>query len=388
MRRAASGFSLIELMVGITIALIVSLAIFSVLSASENRKRVTTAVNDINQSGAYSAYLLDRQIRSAGSGITNQWYTLRLRADIEGCVLQVQRGGTALLPSALAFPAPFAAMPQNPRLIPLIIDPGAGTASDVITVMAGSQGRSESGARVIGPSPTGVSLVNTLGFTANDLVLFAHNADEGNCQISQVASTFTPIATLPTTDPALQDMALGGTYVHASGADFSANLALGLGNATTNRPQFKMFGVSAENQLVEYDLLNLDGTATPQPLADGVVRIKAVYGVDTNGDGVINEWVTPTGAYAPAALRAGTAAAAASIRQIVAVRLALILRTSLPEKDAVQASRSFTLFNGLTPAATGANAVTPLPVNFNATGDDRFRYRLIETTIPLRNNLL
>ena len=66
--QAARGFSLIELMVSMAIALVVTLAVFGVLVASEDRKRTSTALNDANQTGAYAAHLIDRSIRSAGSG--------------------------------------------------------------------------------------------------------------------------------------------------------------------------------------------------------------------------------------------------------------------------------------------------------------------------------
>jgi len=48
------GFSLIELMVAATIFLVLSIAIFQVLSTNEGQKRTTTSVNDIDQAGNYA----------------------------------------------------------------------------------------------------------------------------------------------------------------------------------------------------------------------------------------------------------------------------------------------------------------------------------------------
>jgi prepilin-type N-terminal cleavage/methylation domain-containing protein len=67
-RHAARGMSLIELMVALLIASIVTLAIFAVMSTFEGRKRTTTSVNDANQAGNYAMHLLDKLVRSAGSG--------------------------------------------------------------------------------------------------------------------------------------------------------------------------------------------------------------------------------------------------------------------------------------------------------------------------------
>ena len=60
------GMTLIELMVAITIALVMSLAIFSTLASSEGRKRTLTANNDVGQVGTFAAYQLDKLLRSAG----------------------------------------------------------------------------------------------------------------------------------------------------------------------------------------------------------------------------------------------------------------------------------------------------------------------------------
>src|SRR4051812_2186576 len=62
------GMSLIELMVALVIGLVMSLAIFGVLINFESQKRTMTSTNDINQAGDYAAYLIDRWVRSAGSG--------------------------------------------------------------------------------------------------------------------------------------------------------------------------------------------------------------------------------------------------------------------------------------------------------------------------------
>jgi len=63
------GMTLVELMVALTIGLGITLAISSVLIASENHKRTTTSTNDAQQTGSYSFYALDKALRGAGSGI-------------------------------------------------------------------------------------------------------------------------------------------------------------------------------------------------------------------------------------------------------------------------------------------------------------------------------
>jgi len=382
-RTARGGFSLIELMVAVTIGLVVTLIIFNVLQASETRKRTTTGVNDINQSGAYSAYILDRTIRTAGSGFSNQLAPSGQPRGIEGCRLSMNRGATVLAPAPSAYPAPFAGVAQTPVIAPVIIDQGAN--SDVITVMSGASGLGEVGARTSLPTPAiaTVGVTSTISLRANDLVLFAREAATGPCVVSQIASLAAP-----------DSVTLGGTYSTGTPASAlqEADLALSLGNITTNPPQMRMYGVGAQQTLVSYDLLRLDGSAFADmsPVAEGVVAMRAIYGIDNlpvvggvAGDNIVDEWVDPSGLnWSGTALRAGTAAASERIRQIVAVRVAIVLRTATAERDPINANRSFTLYSDLPVAFT-----RPV-ISFTAAGDDRFRYRVIETTIPVRNNLL
>ncbi|MGB8856654.1 MAG: prepilin-type N-terminal cleavage/methylation domain-containing protein, partial [Burkholderiales bacterium] len=55
-----SGFSLVEVMVGLLIGLLGTIVIFQVFSISEGQKRTTTSGNDANQSGVFALYTLER----------------------------------------------------------------------------------------------------------------------------------------------------------------------------------------------------------------------------------------------------------------------------------------------------------------------------------------
>ena len=81
-----------------------------------------------------------------------------------------------------------------------------------------------------------------------------------------------------------------------------------------------------------YDLLQSGGNGyTAIPLTDGVVEMHALYGIDPNNTGNVS-WQAPTGAFDAATLSNGTQTAAANLYAIKAVRIGLILRTSLPER--------------------------------------------------------
>ncbi|MBA3598221.1 MAG: PilW family protein [Methylibium sp.] len=384
LRRGTRGFSLIELMVGVAIALVVTLVIFSVLSVSESRRRTTSSLNDIGQSGSYATYLLDRAIRSAGSGLTSRW------DETIGCLINASRSSTQILPRTAALPAPFAAVTADLRLAPVVIAEGQSAAgSDVLMVMAGSSGFGEVAAQAEGPTLVadgpGVLLRNTIGFGGGDLVLLANQPD---CLLSQVeatqAGTAVPKDASSLVHGADPRLLLDGAYYTASGstvnlADITDTaVAASIGNvAAANPPQFRLYGVGDNQTLFSYDLLRIDGSDAALPIAEGVMQLRAVYGVDTDNDRVLDAWVAPTGTTwgADALL---SPAGAANLRNILAVRFAVVLRSSLVERTDV-APASLPLFADLPDVATTVTI---------ATGERNFRYRVIESTIPLRNTLL
>ena len=63
------GFSLVEMMVGVVIALIAILVIYQVFSTSEQFKRNVTAIGDAQQNGLMSSFFLGIELANAGSGI-------------------------------------------------------------------------------------------------------------------------------------------------------------------------------------------------------------------------------------------------------------------------------------------------------------------------------
>jgi type IV pilus assembly protein PilW len=386
MKRVQRGLSLVELMVALAIGLVLTLAIFAVLNRGEGLKRTTTTLNDVNQTSAYAAYLLDRQLRNAGSGLAQGWATTF------GCRLAAARDGVAMLPRTTDFPAPFAAVPRALRVAPVIVhangaNAGADVRGDLLVVMSGQSGLAEAPQRINvgGVTATTVQLPTALGLRANDLLMLS---DDGtNCMLQQVVAGHTPTAdTLVTLGGRYAVAATGGVQLtgFAGGPD---NFAVGLGNAVDNFPQFLMFGVGPNNTLFSYDALRQTDPPAGDiatSAADGVVELRALYGVDTTPtpDGVLDAWVAPTAApWRAADLMAGDAAARENLRRIVAVRVGLILRSQLPERDDVSPLQ-LTLFDDLGPALTYTRDLAALP------GARQFRYRTVESTVPLRNVLM
>lgn len=388
--RAMRGFSLIELMVAVIVGMLLTAAAFSVLRTSESRKRTMSSVNDINQAGGYSLYLIDHWVRSAGTGLVQAAdYTY-------GCLIYASKSSSQILPRSTALPAPFAAVTTpisgNFRVAPVVIFPSgttpgvSGQGSDVLMVMGSGSGTT------VMPTPFGdeaatsqLTLANSVGYKGGDLVLVADQqpADAGgprNCMVQQVSTGFSGGSATALT--------LGGSYAAGSVdsqniTDFTPDgLAINLGGSSGADPAFLVIGVGDNDVLYTYDLLGNESVSLAR--AEGVFEMKALYGIDSNDDGTISasEWASPsTTGYTPASLLDGSATANKKLRRIKAVRVGLILRTSLPEKASSPQSpgaTSITLFDDLSLKYTRS---------FSA-AERKYRYRKVELTIPVRNNLL
>lgn len=400
--RRQAGLSLIELMVALVVSMVIVGAVFGLMSVSEGRKRTTMSVSDINQSGVFALYQLDKAIRSAGSGYSQNWPLTY------GCRLNVNLNGNQILPSPASMPPPFDKLLTQLggfRLMPLLIvqngTPLTTGSSDAIITMAGNAGYGEiptefsNTAPVVSAGVVNLSLINTMTFNAGNLVLVAdRNNTAGNlqpCYIGQVKAGFTGSVAV--------QLPLTGAYDASVGTDGGAanvsatGVAMNLGNVGGgNLPAFGVYGVGANNTLMFYDLLQSSGNGNSAiPLADGVMEMHALYGIDPNNTGNVT-WQAPTGAFDAATLSNGTQTAAANLYAVKAVRIGLILRTSLPERAQQYVTSAS--------AVTASGVVSPGPLVLFAdvpgqaytrklTGaEQNYRYRVLEATIPLRNTLL
>ncbi len=386
-----AGFSLIELMISMAIGMLVTLAVTAVMIRGETNKRTATSLNDVNQTGAFITYTLDRNLRNAGSGFSQAWSQGGF-----GCKLNIMSAGVGILPRPDAFPftSAFANVPQALRLAPALIGKGMADSAlevrgDVLFVMGGQAGGSEMPMAVTPGSVTATNfrLANSLGYRTGDVLLLMDPAVTAGCLLQQVAWTGSGTGS---TD---QNIPLGGTYYSATATDVNlasfggSTVAAQLGNPAKNPPMFQLFGVGANSSLFAYDLMQPAGSTEDIPLAEGVVELRAVYGLDTTNppDGVIDSWMDPIAGsgYDYATLNNGSAASRAKIRQIVALRVGFIMRTNLSEKStdlAQPAGTELTLFSDLGSAVTQTRTLSADELSY--------RFRTIEITVPLQNVLL
>ncbi|WP_161780253.1 PilW family protein [Ferriphaselus sp. R-1] len=245
--RRQSGFSLVDVMVGMVLGLIGTIVIFQVFESSERIKRTSTSGNDAQQNGAVAMFALERALKEAGYGMNG--------TDANPVPVQITFGNAAAVPDTLT-------------------------------------------------------------------VSYRRNWDYG---------PFVPSAAgvLPV-PPALT---------------------------------VETYSLNNQAQLVS----NLNGV-----LADGIVQLKAEYGVDTTAipDGIMDAWQT---------------ALPINPLTVLAVRLVLVARSAQPEKPAAGAACATTT---VAPLWSAGSVI--LTGNLGLAGGDSwncYRYKTFQVTVPLRNVL-
>ncbi len=363
-----TGFSLVELMVGLTISLIGTFAMMQAFSLFEGQKRTTTSGNDAQQSGSYSMYELERQVRTGGSGIVQG---KSAAYNIWACNMS---GSNLPNLSVTTLPDPFASVTKA-RAIPALIysggEVGGKALPDIISVVSGNPAARVFGAPIsTAPAATanGVVMADTaFGMYTGEYTLASDGS--GNCVLRKISAVvdITKAITF-VADPAGSPAAMTTrTYL------------FDLGKA----PVLSLFGVNTtDNTLVSYDLLGRNGAGSTE-MADGIVLLKAVYGVDDGSgggvvnDGIVDSWVGATGGWSASTLNDGTPASAVKIGQIRAIRAAVVSRSQLPERtsDYNGSSVTLTLFQDLSDTS----------LHYVVDTDPEYRYKVYTTTIPLHN---
>jgi len=143
----------------------------------------------------------------------------------------------------------------------------------------------------------------------------------------------------------------------------------------------RSYTVDSSNQLTVVDETTPTAAVTSVLAAD-IVMLKAQYGVAPVGSQAVNAWVSATAASGFNLLDA------AKVRQIKAVRLVIVARSSKLEGSVVTAPCT-NVSGGVNkgPCAWPDTAADPAPlIDLSANPNwGRYRYRVYQTVMPIRN---
>lgn len=361
--RKHSGFSLIEILVGVAIGLIGIVIIFQVLTMSEARKRTTGSGTDAQIAGSIAMFNLERDVRLAGYGLGVSTYL--------GC-------------SVYAYDSSRATPNFSLGLNPIEITDGASGAPDTIKVLWGNSSafvssqdfitstatskKTKSGRAglqrsdlviVAGNSPAQCALVEVTGDSNADALTIDHTSSD---YISAYPSS---PGVYPTVTPRYNPVA--GPAVPVV---FSSGVIYNLGPS----PQLNTWQVRNGRTLAWSD--GLHNSTIWNEVAEGIINLQAQYGqaVDANNDGKCDSVESPNLQWSVA-----TPAPWSCLR---AVRVGLLARSQQYEKDAVTSTAPSW--------AAGAFTMTNVDGSADSNPGDandwrHYRYRVYQTVIPLRN---
>lgn len=373
-RRGMSGFTLVELMIGVLIGLLTTLAVTQVLVVSEGAKRTTTSGSDAQINGALALSALQRSMQTAGYGFGANPTSV-------GCTLTAKFNGAAVPGFAT-------------QLVPVTITSGASGAPDSIRILASGKNSYSLPLRVVTPGYNPAVALTKDNFPLSavrgvegprtdaggtviapgDLMLAVAGADLA-CELFQV--TATPSGATPKVDRA-DDAAKWNA------AGFPTAI-YGDGTYLVNMGAIVDRTFSIVNNSLQVTSLKVAADSTPSyegplEMLPNIVNLKAMYGKDTNGDSLVDTWdnTTPT--------------TNAGWLQVVAVRIAVVARSVQYEKEEVTTSNPlWDVGAALTVVGTstcGASKCLSLKVDSPTdTSWKHYRYKIFDTVIPLRNML-
>jgi type IV pilus assembly protein PilW len=364
-RAHTHGFTLVELMVGMALALITTVIIAQVVVNAEGQRRTTSSGSDAQVNGSIGLYTVSRDVQGAGYGIISHSAAL-------GCPIAAKYGS-----------APTLALTLAP--VTITVD-----ANGVPTLRTFSSGRSSFSVPMVVKAnhaavDTSFTVNSSTGVSNGDTMMAIPGSWSSTnwCTVFQVAgsganvlsSTVVPNVTVTTG----WNPASSATLMPTTGYPADTSYLVNLGSIV-----LREYTVASENLVMRE--LQANGTwGANQVLASGIVAMRVMYGKDTSTpkDGVVDQFDTTTPTTAD------------DWSRVLSVRIAVVARSEVREKEAVTVADpgwdvgTATTVSGTAACSTGSERqcltlTIPKP-NTTDTEWQHYRYKVYDTVVPLRN---
>ena len=344
-RRRSAGVGLVEVMVGVVIALVTMLAVHRVLIASESTRRNAQSNADAQQVAQFALARLAFDVANAGAGIVTAARAL----------------------AACPVTADFAAMTRPVAVV--ITDSGSADVPDSVVVRYAVGNATVAPARFFAAAPSGASfkLRAALGFAVGDQIIATDR--RGACVRTTVTSARGPVGGALDVD---HDIVA---------ADMPADaMALDLGSAP--RVVATRYDVAGGTLRTT----DLQGGDAPNPLVSNVVNLKIQYGLDNDGDGALDTWVAAAAGGGAGDWSSGAIlrAPVETLARIKALRVGVIVRGEQFDR-AVTRGFDWVMFD--CDALDKRTCPGRLAGTIAAGVRGGWHYRVYEAVIPLRNLL-
>ncbi len=404
--RRSRGFSMVELMVAMLIGLIGTIIIFQVFEVSEGIKRTSTGGSDAQQSGAIALYAMERDLRSAGSGFND--------TPSVGCTI-------------LGYDASRTTQNFTLTLAPVLVTSGGPGGPDSVTVFYTSAPLIGDATPLNAPAALGstsVQVSSSYAFGPGDLIVLNYpgQVPAVNCQLREVTSKASIV--IGHADAGQSYLTLlgkakiarfnqpGGLTVAYGGAGTSSRL-INLGNLyePVSIPVYNTYAIVNNALTVTSPFVVSGGVPVVNTVADNNVQMRVAYGLDdgvNNGsvnlgagyvacDGRVDRFVDAATFNAIAALPVCAPVLQTKWQLLIAMRVAVVARSALAEKPT---GINGTNCDATTDGTEGVSVPDQRPtwtggiIDVSASGDPSatsllnwkcYRYKVFETTVPLRN---
>lgn len=358
-----TGVSLVELMVGLVIGLIATAVILQTFAVSEGYKRNTTSAGDAQQNGLFSSFTLGLELANAGNGLA-----------ISGQDLATCPNTNDIATTFRPIPALITTNPNDDEPDSFVLHYST---SNTIVFPALFMAAAAKGANVF-------SVQSPTGFRIGDMIVPISGG--GQCEWLKVANVSAPdangVVNITTTTNSTQAYSNSSTMFTMGPWDRVQRVRYDVADANGGACTSASTNCVLRSTDLNPTAPNAAPAAAPQPIASNIVNMKVQYGVDTDGDGILNTWVNaaPNTPWEPAKLLAGTLQ---HINQVKAIRIGIIVRSAQYDREHVDPF-TWVLFDCSTHDNACPGRLTGT-IAGNANGG--YRYRVYETVIPLRNQL-
>ncbi len=318
------GFSLIELMIGITIALMGLAAVGQVMMTFSTKRNAITQTSAAQDNGVMALYRMEKEISQAGYGLLAE----ASLPTLQSCAT-VTDGANSFSP------------------IPVQITDG-GADSDEITVVYSYSTTGLPGTEL---SAVGGYTMTTSQYNVRSNVGFA----VGDKVVSTLNCTATTVNDVSTAT------AIG--FTPALSASTNSGYVVNLGPTGLVGRHFAI--TSGALTMGEYPAY------TANNLVDEIVYLKAQYGLAASTTGnVVTSWVS-----------GATSIDSTNVGRVIALRVGVIARSALRESSVIEQPATQTVL----PAVSDSGGTTIGAAVSYTVPDTRYRYRAYNTMIPLKN---
>jgi len=352
-RQNDKGFTLIELMIAITISSVLMLGVSQIFSSSKRTYKLNTELARTQENIRYSIEEMSRDLRMAGyTGCRNNTLTNTLNPGTNW----VDNIGTSLLGyegGVDTFPTEYAT-----NVI-------AGT--DSIIVLRGGEDTGLKFDQNVNAAQFKVNTVNH-GLNEDDVIMLT------DC-------THTAVVQVTNSSPGTNN-----TIVHQTGAGAPGNCTKGMGSTNCSSVNGVAYNWNKDAHVIKfqatayYIAASVNGLAgsrslyrmslekdpdVAEELVEGVENMQITYGYDSNGDGFANRYI-----------KANEVNTASDFNDVVSIRMGLLFQSRDNAKRSVNTKPFSLAGTSITSAAT--------PGLFEYAEDNRLRFA-VNIVIKLRN---